>query len=347
MRPTFKPSNMVERIALRFDLAPVPVAEALFAQPLARTVMAGVRLGVFRRLAKGDASSDELASDLALTPTGARLLLNGLSALGHVELEDGRWTMSRGARRFLDPASETYVGTFVEHCYDYWGWWDRLEEVLSDGHSVEIHGDAPDDPHWRRYIVGQFELARLSAPEVAKKLRLPSEPRRLLDVAGGHGWFSAELCRRHEGLEATVLDLPGSAAIGRELIADAGMSDRVRHVEGDMFETELDGPYDGALVFNIIHHLDPPDIVRLLTRVAGALKPGGTLAVLDLFLPRTGKTPDAAAFLGLFFHLTSGAATYAPEDLRDWFSEAGLERPRKVTIRRIPGQTVYEARKPS
>jgi 2-polyprenyl-3-methyl-5-hydroxy-6-metoxy-1,4-benzoquinol methylase len=347
VRPTLKASNAAEAIALRLDLAPVPVGEALFGQPLARTVMAGVRLGVFKRLAKGDATTEELSTELELTPTGTKLLLNGLAASGHVDLKDGRWKMTRGSKRWLDPASDTYVGTFIEHCYDYWGWWDRLEDVLREGSSVEIHGDAPDDPHWRRYIVGQFELARLSAPEVAKKLRLPDSPRRLLDVAGGHGWFSASLCKRHPTLAATVLDLPGSAAIGRELIADAGMSDRVEHVEGDMLETELEQEaYDGALVFNIIHHLSPEDCLSLLKRVTAALKPGGTLAVLDLFLPRAGTTPDSAAFLGLFFHLTSGAATYAPEDLHGWLKEAGYAGSRKITIRRIPGQSVYEARKP-
>jgi SAM-dependent methyltransferase len=329
--------------ALRLGMVPVPLGEAMFGQPLARTVMAGQRLGVFRRLAGRDASAEELASDLELRPAGAKLLLDGLAALGHVDVDGERYSLARSARRWLDPASDTYVGTFIEHCFDYWGWWDNLEEVLRTGESFEIHEAGPDDPHWRRYIVGQFELARLSAPEVARSLKLGKAPRRLLDVAGAHGWFSAELCRRHPGLEATVLDLPGSVAVGRELIAEAGMADRVRHVEGDMFESDLGGPYDGALLFNIVHHLSPEDNVRLLRRVRDALAPGGKVAVLDLFTPPAGRRPDAAAFLGLFFHLTSGAGTYSPGELREWLAEAGFGEPRRVRIRRIPGQTLYEA----
>ena len=345
MRPSLKPSNATEFLALHLNLAPLPVGEVMFSQPLARTIMAGVRLGVFRRLARGDAAADELARELELTAEGARLLLNSLEAIGHVERRDGRYALSRSARRWLDPASDTYVGTFIEHSYDYWHWWDRLEDLLRTGEPVEIHAGEPDDPHWRRYIVGQFELARLSAPEVAKAVELPGEPRSLLDVAGGHGWFSAALCRRYPTLSATVVDLPGSAAVGREIIADHGMSDRVRHVEGDMFETDLGGPHDGALAFNIIHHFEPPDCVRLLRRIGEALRPGGTVAVLDLFLPRGGKTPDSAAFLGLFFHLTSGAAPYTPEDLGGWLAQAGFDAPKAVRIRRLPGQTLYRARR--
>ena len=51
-----KPDNLLERIALRFNLAPVPVAEVLFLPAVARSVMVGVRLGVFERLLKGPAS---------------------------------------------------------------------------------------------------------------------------------------------------------------------------------------------------------------------------------------------------------------------------------------------------
>jgi ubiquinone/menaquinone biosynthesis C-methylase UbiE len=344
MRLFLKPSNVTEFAALHLNLAPVPVGEVMFSLPLARAVMAGVRLGVFRRLAQGDASLDELARELGLRPEGARLLLQALRSIDHVQESGGRWSLTKSSRPWLDPASETYVGTFIEHSYDYWEWWQRFERLLESGESVEIHGDDPDDPHWRRYIIGQFELARLSAPEVAKAIELPKDPRSLLDVAGGHGWFSAALCKRHPTLSSTVVDLPGSAAIGREIIADNGMSERVCHREGDMFEADLGGPHDGALAFNIIHHFDPPTCVRLLTRIRESLKPGGTIAVLDLFMPKSGKAPDAAAFLGLFFHLTSGAATYSPDDLADWLAEAGFTKPKGVRIRRIPGQTLYLAR---
>ena len=68
--------------------------------------------------------------------------------------------------------------------------------------------------------------------------------------------------------------------------------------------------------------------------------------VLDLFTAPGDRRPDTGDVLGLFFYLTSGAATYAPEDLAGWLAEAGFERPRGVRIRRIPNQTLYEARRP-
>jgi hypothetical protein len=63
-------------------------------------------------------------------------------------------------------------------------------------------------------------------PEVARRLGLPPAPRALLDLAGGHGWFVAELVRRHPALTATVLDLPGATRVGRAIMAETGMSAR-------------------------------------------------------------------------------------------------------------------------
>ncbi|HEX8099643.1 MAG TPA: class I SAM-dependent methyltransferase, partial [Actinomycetota bacterium] len=272
----------------------MPIAHALFGMPVSRVVIAGVRLGIFERLAREPATTAQLAADLGLQRAGTEELVLAMEALGHVRRRGDAYELAKRARRWLDPSSELYLGSYIEHCVDYWEWWGKLETIVRTGEAVEIHDAGPDDAHWRRYIRGQFELARLSGPEVAKAIPLPPDSTTLLDVAGGHGWFSVELCRRHPGLNATVLDLPGSAAIGREIIDQAGMSDRVRHLEGDALSDELGGPYDAALCFNLIHHLSPEENERLFGRLHAALRPGGTLAVLDLFRPRRARADTSA-----------------------------------------------------
>ncbi len=343
MRLTARPENPTEAVALAFNLGPVPVAQAMFGMPISRVVIAGVRLGIFQRLAKEPASASEVATDLALHEGGADELLRSIAVFRLIKRSGDRYVLSKRARKWLDPASDLYVGSFIEHCADYWEWWARLEEVVRTGEAVEIHTPGPEDPHWRRYIHGQFELARLSAREVGRAVRLPPNATALLDVAGGHGWFSVELCRRYPQLQATVLDLPGSAAVGREIAAAAGMADRVRFLEGDLLSGDFGGPYDGALCFNIIHHLTPEQNEQLFRRLHDALRPGATVAVLDLFRSRRDRRNDTSALLGLFFFLTSGTSTYTPDELRQWLGEAGFSPPKARRIRRIPGQTLYTA----
>jgi hypothetical protein len=151
------------------------------------------------------------------------------------------------------------------------------------------------------------------------------------------------LCRRHPELRGTVVDLPGSAAIGKRIVAEAGMAERVGYVEGDMFETDLGGPHDGALCFNIVHHLTPDQAKALFLRVASSLRPGAPLCVLELFDRPPGKRPDSGSFLGLFFHLTSGADTYSIPEVSEWLAESGFGQARAKTLLQLPGLALLRA----
>ena len=345
MRLSLRGDNPTERLALIAGLVPDAAAEAWAGMALSGVLVAAVRTGLTARLAGPPATAAQLAADLDLDPRPAQLLLDCLRSAGHVTCRDGRYQLSRSSRRWLDPAAALSVGRFVDAAGDYAAWWSGLTDVTR-GAAPAGHHDAPaDDPYWRRYITGQFELARLSASEVAKKLPLGRAPRSVLDIGGGHGWYSAELCRRHPQLAATVLDLPGSAAIGREIIAQAGLADRVRFREGDATTADLGGGYDAVLCFNLVHHVSHEQAASLLARARDALAPGGSVAVMDVFAEPAGRSSAAANFLGLFMYLSSGAQVYTPAQLHDWLRAAGFAAARKIPVRRLPGQAVYVARK--
>jgi SAM-dependent methyltransferase len=336
--------SVTERIGVLLNRVPVPVGLSMFGMPTARAMQAAQRLGIFRELAAGPATAAELAQKLGLRDEGTRRLLDALCVTDTVKLASGdRYELTRQSRKWLDPSSDDYVGGFIADNHTYWEWWAGLEELVRDGRSQEMHDRPADDPYWATYITGQYQLARLSSDHVAKLVALAGGAASLLDVAGGHGEFSMALCRRHSGLRATIVDLPGSARIGREIVNEAGMAERVSYVEGDMFEADLGGPHDGALCFNIVHHLSPEQAQRLFRRIGEALRPGAPLCVLDLYDRPPGKRPDTGSMLGLFFHLTSGADTYAADEVGDWLAASGFEPPRRKTIPELPGLAMLRA----
>jgi ubiquinone/menaquinone biosynthesis C-methylase UbiE len=345
MRLALRGSSVVERLAIRLGLVPTPAAEAWAGMATSGVLVAAVRLGLTARLAAGPATADELARDLDLDPTPTRLLLDCLRSINHVTCRGGQYALSRQSQRWLDPSSDLSVGSFVAGAGDYWAWWSALPEATRSGQGVRHHDAPPDDPYWHRYVTGQADLARLSVAEVVAGVSMPMTdgPRSLLDIGGGHGLYAVELCRKNPRLTATVLDLAGSARIGREIVAEAGMGDRVRHLEGDALSTELGGPYELVLCFNVVHHLAPEQIVGLFTRIHDCLAPGGSLAVLDAFADPTRSDSAAASFLSMFLFLSSGVQGYAPDQLYGWLNAAGFGLPRKRAIRRVPGLTLYQA----
>jgi SAM-dependent methyltransferase len=351
VRLALRGGNVIEWLALRAGLVPRPAAEAWGGMALAGVLVAAVELGLTDRLAAGPATAAELSTELGLDPTATRLLLGCLRSARYVIRRGPVYRLSRTGRRWLDPAAGASVSRFVGANADYWSWWARLPEVARTGRPVGQHAAAPDDPYWRRYLYGQRDLARLTATEVARRVRVPAGARLVLDVGGGHGWYAAELCRRHPGLTATVLDLPGSAAIGREIIAETGLAERVHHRDGDALDpatyaTGLDGPYDVVCCFNLVHHLAEADIVTLFGRLRGVLRPGGTLAVLDGFAPE-GRGSAATDVLGLFVYLSSGAQAYPADRVAVWLAEAGFTTPpQRSPVRRLPGLVLFQTTAP-
>jgi 2-polyprenyl-3-methyl-5-hydroxy-6-metoxy-1,4-benzoquinol methylase len=337
MRIAAVPDGVVERLGLLLNKLPTPIGEAMYSMPVARSLQVAQRTGILGALAEGPRDPAELAEHLGLQATGTARVLDVIASLGHVkQLPDGRYEMTASGRPWLDPRSDTYLGDFLADTAHYWDWYAGLEDLVRDGTHVELHGKGPDDPYWRSYIRGQYQLARLSSAEVAKAIPLARGAHSVLDVAGAHGEFSMALCRRHEGLRATIVDLPGSAKVGEEIVAEAGMSDRVRHLVGDMFEVDYDGHYDGALCFNIIHHLSPEQATALFHRIRAVLRPGAPLAVLDLYDRPAGQRANLASVLGLFFHLTSGADTYTVDEVSRWMGESGYGKVEAKSFRTLP-----------
>ncbi len=331
------PDGLLERLGLLFNKVPTPIGEAMYSMPVARSLQVAQRTGMLAALAEGPREPGELAEHLGLQPLATKRVLDVVASLGHLKLRtDGRYEMTARARAWLDPGSETYLGDFLADTAHYWDWYAGLEDLVRDGRHVELHAKAADDAYWDSYIRGQYQLARLSSAEVAKAIPLARGAHSILDVAGAHGEYSMALCRRHEGLRATVVDLPGSARVGSEIVAAAGMADRVRHVVGDMFEVDYDGHYDGALCFNIIHHLAPEQARDLFARIRSVLRPGAPLCVLDLYDRPEGQRASLASILGLFFHLTSGADTYTTEEVSRWLRESGYGSAAVKSLRNLP-----------
>ena len=344
MRLGLKADNLIERVADWFNLAPQPLAHAFFGMMAARTLMAGERLGVYAALADGWATVEQVAERLKLSPEGTRALLEALEACEALERKKGRFRVAERARRWLDPRSPQYVGGFLDFNYSQWEWWSHLEEAVRTGEAVDIHTFAPGDPRWSAYILAMYQMARLSAPEVARAIPLPRGARGVLDLGGAHGWFAAELCQRHRGLKATVLDLEGSVRVGRDIIARAGLAHLVTHREGDILTAELGGPYDGVLLFQVVHHLTPAQNVALLRRVRTALGPKGTLAVLEYLREDKEQPPSAAPLIGLHYFLTSKAAAYTPAEMEGFLEDAGFRVESARPMRHVPLQTLVIAR---
>ena len=345
MRVGTKPDTIPERLALTAGTVPTPLLESFEAMAMARAIMAGVNLGIFEALAEQPDDADRLARRLKLDPRGAEILLVALHALGYVEHRGGRYRNAPAVEKFVLPDSpqslHAYVGAFNG---DMWDEFSRTEEAIRTGESSGLHARDPDDPYWERYMRGLFDLTRLGGDDVARMIPTRN-PKRMLDLAGGHGGYAMAMCRRHSNLTVRIVELEGAARIGRDIVREQDMADRIEFLVGDMFTTDLGAGYDVATAFQILHHFDEDVNVELLTRAHEALRDGGTVAVLEQERPPAGERGSTiGALTGLLFYATSRARTYTADELTTFVEAAGFNRVKVRRSQRFPGHVVITGR---
>jgi len=327
---------------------PDPFLDTFTGLVAARAVTSATMLGVFDALHNAPASPNELAERLDLDALGADTLLTTLSTLGYVEADGDRFRNAGVSERLLVRDSPESIATFVGVQGDlHWQVLDVLPDALRTGRPYAMHEERRDDrERWQAYIRGLFEISR--AEHAANAALVPvEEPRLMMDVAGGHGAFSKAMCDRHPTLAATILDLPPSAQIGREIVAEQGYSDRISFREGDVFELGLgeDDSLDVVSVFNLAHHL-PEERNRQLCRMArAALRPGGCMVMGDSARPEPGEpVSEHGAISSLLFYAWSHSRNFKPSEIRGWMEEAGFPQVESHRNDRSPWRVVVVGR---
>lgn len=345
MRPGIVTWNPLVALALASGVAPVPLMEVFWGMGLARSVLAGVRLGVFEALGPGALPLPDLAHRTEASPAGLEPLLNALVGFGYLRRRKGLYSLSRQSRRWLLPSSRGSLVEGVLMLGDLFAGVEPLEEGIRSGRVTNFHHRGAGDETWGHYIRGLGHFARYMGGLLAAAVPVDRPPERLLDVGGGHGLYSAAMCRRFPGLKAEILDLPAAVPHGRALVDQEGLSDRITFREGDLRTTPWGTGYDVLFLFNILHNLSQDECARALVRAGQALRPGGTLVVVDSeHGGGDGSLSATAGFNELFFFLVSGAGTWPEARIRGWMKDAGFQGIRRRGNKVLPSLLVLTAR---
>lgn len=186
---------------------------------------------------------------------------------------------------------------------------------------------APDDP---RAVASRGDLRRLNALMLQHgvmadllRRRLPSPPRRLLEIGGGDGRFTLGLARRlaprWPDVQLTIVDLTDSTA-PQTHAAFARLGWTLAVVQADVFAWADAAPasHDAILANLVLHHFTDADLARLFA----ALAPLTT--VFAAAEPRRGAFPLAASLLVGAIGANDVTRHDAPASVRAGFRGAEL-----------------------
>lgn len=292
-----------------------------------RCLLTANRVGVFRTLAAGSMSADAVAGALGLAPRPTRLLLKACVGLGLLEEDDRGFRNHATSQAYLVPGSEAFLGNAIRYAADMWDGWSRLEGALADGVppiASETY-TGRDEERTRNFVYGMHGRA-LGVGRALLSLVDLGGRRRLLDVGGGPGTYSALFTGANPELRATVMDLPEVVALAGEVLASMQAAGRVETLAGDYRTTPFPAGNDVVLMSGIFHRETESTCRELIRRAREALVPGGLLIAADVFTERGGAMPAFASLFGLNMMLSApDGGTHADVDVAAWMEEAGFE----------------------
>lgn len=300
----------------------------------AQVLISATKLGVFRQLADGPLTAEELVRRVDADADGLRRLLAAAVGMELLQVEGERYANAPMVKACLAREGRFYMGNLVALEGAFYERWSHLTPAVRSGKQPQIDAPVDDDAPWvRSFELALLDLARVSAPAIAEVLPVPQEgPARVLDVGGGHGGYSMALARRYPNVEATVLELPAAAEVARELIAEEGMSERVKVRTGDFQEEELGSDYDLILLFGVLGSESREERRALLRKTHEALRPGGAVVIRGFAYGEQPYGLEEALFSLHLLLSTSAGDSPTLEELQDVLQETGFVERRVAPV---------------
>ncbi|WNG35625.1 methyltransferase domain-containing protein [Archangium violaceum] len=340
MRLGVIPENPLERLVLAAGLVPRPVAETQLAFTFARAVMAGVELGFFDALKSQAKTVEELARERSTHPRATEALLNCLVGCDYLAYEDStrRYSLRPVSRKWLLRDSPHSLANKMHFQLLEWEYLGQLESFVRSGKPLAMHSSTNAE-EWHAYQAGMADVGRLSLDEVVLRTPIPKGARRMLDIGGSGGTYSAAFLRKYPGLRSTILDLEAAVAHARPFVEAHQLGERLSLVAGDVLGDDLgEGTYDFVFMSMVAHHFSHEQNLAVARKVFRALAPGGVFVLQDF---ERGKRPSpknqVGALTDLYFALTSQSGTWSLEEMRGWLRQGGFSLRRSIKLRTSPG----------
>lgn len=326
---------------------PLPIFEALTAYQKSFALKGAIDLDLFTAIAEGAHTIAEIARRCLASSRGVRILCDYLVIGGLLNKNGDRYDLTPEAALFLNRNSHAYMGSaanFLLH-EDFSAAYSDMATTIRTGRTL-LEGDgtvSEENGVWIDFARGMAPMAAPAATEIATRIvpETGAAPKRVLDLAAGHGMFGIAIAREWPDAEIVACDWDAVLSVAEENAARAGVSERISKLAGDALQMDLGSGYDLVLITNFLHHFDTATNQDLLRKVRQSLADGGRVITLE-FVPNEDRVtpPTAAAFSLVMLASTRAGDAYTFAELESMFRNAGFARSEFVPLQMSPQQVV-------
>lgn len=289
-------------------------------------LLAGMQLDLFTPLKAGPMRPEQIANAIGVGVAKLKPLLYALVAAELLTVEGDRFANTDEANHFLVRGSPAYMGGVHPLYADLWDAALQTAKSIRTGQPQAKHDYTQMSREaLETFYQGLHPGALTTGRTLVENYGLSSY-QRLLDVGGGSGGVAIAAVKACPHIQATIVDVSNVTPITQCFVTEAGVSDRVKVITGNIVEAPLDGAFDAVVLKSFIQVLSPRDAQQALKNINATMAPGGVIYILGIgILDNSRISPRGAAITNtIFINIYDEGQAYTEDEYHDWITAAGF-----------------------
>ena len=313
------------------------LTQIAFNHVVTQALYVAARLGIADLVAAGPRPVSELAAATNVNERALYRVLRSLASVGVFAETDSKVFALTPYAELLRADVHNSMRDNVIFMGEEWHWrviGNMLYSVQtgkpawSQTHGAEVFDYFAANPEqaeiFNRAMTG---MSVATAPAVVEAYDF-SGSKRLVDIAGGHGYMLAHVLKANPNLKGILFDIP-SVINGAGAIFDTeGVRERVEQVAGDFFASIPEGA-DAYMMKSIIHDWDDERALKILKNIQKVLPRDGRVLLIELVIPEDNR-PHFGKLLDLEMLCSPGGIERTENEFRELLAAAGLRLTRIV-----------------
>jgi hypothetical protein len=266
----------------------------------------------------------------AHAPTLYRLL-RALASIGvFTERADHRFALTSMGEYLRSDHPLSMRPVVMMLCSDYeWKAWGELRHSVRTGENAAVYALGMDVWEHRRLHpdagnIFDAAMRTLTRSNAAGEVEAYDFGRHevIADVGGGSGALLVEILRVHPHSRGILFDQPEVVLRAPEVLADAGIAERVEVVGGNFVDHAPAGA-DAYVLRRILHDWVDSDCERILDRIRRVIPADGRLVVIDGIVGPPNEDP-LVKFLDLMMLVSAGGRERTESEWSDLLAASGF-----------------------
>jgi len=308
----------------------ISLREGAFANDLFITAVS--YFDFFNYLNESPSGIEEICKRLNIKKRPADVMITLFKAYGFIKEKNKKYYLTDTSKVFLTDKADFNLSSYVSSLKDRPAC-EAIRKALTTGKPAswatkkggkEWVISMEDKKFAENFTDAMNSRGAYLANGLLKALNLKSY-KRLLDIGGASGIYSAILVSKYPHIQATVFEKPPVDKVARYSIKKFGLEKRINVIAGDMFKDELPEGYDVHLISHVLHDWDIKEVKAIIKNSYRNLKSGGMIVIHDAHINEKKDGPLSVAEYSVLLMVLSEGKCYSTMEIKEMLTEAGFK----------------------